>query len=245
VFRSIARTFLALTLVVAPAAAQDIDAIFAKYNAAADPQNKATTLPGIRTTAVFEIAAAGMRASLTSHQQRPNLVLTVVTIQGLGEMRQGHDGKTTWSSDPMSGPKILTGAEAATIADGADFAMLRRDRANYAAVEGAGEGSFDGETCQRVKLTYKSGRVTTECFSTTTGLIIETAGKQATAQGEIDTSTRLYDYKSVGGVMMPHRIVASMMGMQQVITISEATVGVQDPTLFDLPPAIKALRGNP
>jgi hypothetical protein len=245
VHRTIVRSLLALALVVAPVAAQDVDAIFARYNAATDPENKVASIPGMKATATFEVAAAGMRASMTIHQQRPNQSLVVVTIEGLGEMRQGHDGKTTWSSDPMGGPRILTGVEAASIADGADFAMMRRERSLFAAVEGAGEAEFDGEKCLRVKLTYKSGRVTTECFSTTTGLIIETAGKQATPQGEIDTSTRSYDYRPVGGVLMPHRIVASMMGMQQVITISDVTIGAQDPAVFELPPAIKALRGNP
>ena len=244
-FRSIARAFLTFGLVVAPAAAQDVDAIFAKHNAAADPGNKAASLPGIRATATFDVAAAGMSASMTIHQQRPNLRLTVITIPGVGEIRQGHDGKTTWSSDPMAGPRILTGEEAAVIVDEADFAMMRRERANYAAVEGAGEAEFDGEKCLRVKLTYKSGRVMTECFSTTTGLVIEMSGKVSTPQGEIDVSTRKYDYKAVGGVMISHRQVASMMGMQQAVTISEVTIGAQDPTLFELPPAIKALRGNP
>jgi hypothetical protein len=245
VFRSIARALPALALIVAPVVAQDVDAIFARYNRAVDPENKVASLAGIRVTAVFEVPAQGMRASMTIHQQRPNLMTSILNLQGVGEMRQGFDGRTAWASDPMQGPRILTGPEAAQIADGADFATMRRERALFAKVEGAGEAEFDGEKCSRIKLTWKSGRATTECFSVTSGLIIETGSNQATPQGEIQVSTRLHDYKPVGGVLMPHRVVASAMGASQVITISEASVGVQDAKLFELPPAIKALRGNP
>ena len=62
---------------------------------------------------------------------------------------------------------------------------------------------------------------------------------------ELQTSTRMYDYKAVGGIMMPHRVVMSMMGIQQVVTLVETAPGDQDAALFTLPPAIRALKGNP
>lgn len=244
-FRPIVRTLVTLLLLAMPVAAQDVDAIFSRYNAAIDPEGKVATFKGMKVRATFEIAAVGMRAEMTVHQAVPNQSLTIVTIPGMGEMRQGSDGTTVWSSDPMGGPRILTGTEAAPIADGANVDFMRRSRASFTSVEPAGEGEFDGEKCMRLKLVWKSGRTTTECYSTTSGLVIETAGKQVTPQGELDTSTRMYDYKPVGGILMPHRVVMSMMGIQQVVTLVEVTAGEQDPTLFALPPAIRALKGNP
>ncbi len=233
---------LSVLLPVSSLAAQDVDAIFERYNAAIDPGNRASAIQGMKLTGEFEMAAAGIKATMEVFQRRPRQVLTVIQIPGLGEMRQGSDGTTTWSSDPMGGPRILTGLEAAPIADGADFDAIRRTRSNFASVEAAGESEVEGEKCVRVQLTWKSGRKTTECFSVTSGLVIESSGTQQTPQGEIQTSTRISDYRDVGGVKMPHLMVTSMMGIQQVIRVTAIEHGEQDASRFELPAAIKALR---
>lgn len=241
-FRRLTPLATAFLLAATSLAAQDIDAIFDRYNKAVDPGNRAAALPGMKLSGEFEMAAAGIKATMEIFQRRPRQVLTVIQIPGLGEMRQGYDGTTTWSSDPMGGPRILTGLEAATITDGADLETIRRARANFAAVEPVGEAEIEGEKCVRVHLTWKSGRKTTECYSVTSGLVIESAGTQQTPQGEIQTSTRISDYRDVGGVMMPHLMVTSMMGIQQVIRITAIEPGEQDAARFELPAAIKALR---
>lgn len=240
--RRMTRSALLCTLLALPLGAQDIDAIFSRYNAAVDPDNRSATINGMKVTGSFEMAAAGIRAEMTIIQRRPKQILSIVRIEGIGEMRQGSDGTTTWSSDPMGGPRLLTGPEAATLTDGADFDTMRRARANYTAVEPAGTGEVNGEKCERVKLTWKSGRVTTECFSVATGLLVESTGAQATPQGEVQTTTHVSDYRDIGGVKMAHRIVTSFMGVQQVMTVATVQLGDQDPAQFDLPPAIKALK---
>jgi len=231
---------IAITSLTLPA--QSAQEILDRFSKAVDPAGKLTSLTGFRSEGTFEMPAAGMSATFVSMQRRPNQMAMSIMIGGLGEMKQGSDGSTVWSNDPMQGPRILTGAEAAAFLDGADFRAMARPAELFSAMERAGEAEVDGEKCLKVKLTWKSERVTTECFSVATGLLIETSGTQATPQGEVSTTGRITDYRSVGGVMMPHKIVNSMMGFQQILTITKAEAVEQDPALFELPPEIKALK---
>jgi hypothetical protein len=216
--------------------------ILSRYNKAIDPAGKLSTLEGVRTVGTMEMPAAGVSAQLEAAQRRPNQMIMTITLAGLGQIRQGFDGTTAWSSDPMGGPRILTEAETAQIKDGADFRSMGRDTALFASIESAGETQLDGEATDCVKLTWKTQRVTTECYSRTSGLLLESRSKNASPQGEIETVTRMYDYKPVAGVMMSHKMVNQMMGATQTITWTTIEAGPLDAKLFELPQEIKALK---
>lgn len=241
-FQQSVAALVAVAIAACTLQAQSPQEILDRYSKTVDPQGNIATIPGFRSEGTFEMAAAGINATFTSLQRRPNQMTMTIVIGGLGEMKQGSDGSTVWSSDPMQGPRILTGNEAAAFNDGADFRAMARPADLFSAMELAGEADIDGEKCLKVKLTWKSERITTECYSVKTGLLLETSGTQATPQGEVTTSGRLSDYRSIGGILMPHRVVNSMMGFQQVLTITKAEVLDQDPTLFELPAEIKALK---
>ena len=238
------RSFLALALLVAGNAltAQTPDEILARHAKAVDPEGKAAAIQGMRMTANFEIPQMGMSASMIAVQRRPNQTAVTVGLPGIGEMKQGFDGTTAWASDPMAGPRVLAGMEAAGMADGADFRALTRPAELFSAMELAGEGEVDGQKCLRVKHTWKSGRITTDCYSTSTWLILETQAKQVTAQGEMETVQRFSDFRPEGGIVMAHKAVMSMMGMQQIITTTSVEFGEQPAAAVEPPAEVKALK---
>lgn len=230
-------------LLVAPAAgAQTAAEVVARYGRVVDPDGRAAALVGVKSTGTFAMPAQGIQATIVSMQARPHRMSTVITVQGLGEMRQGFDGTTAWANDPLQGPRIMMAAEAAGVRDASDFRTITRDAALFSALELVGEADLDGERCLRVRHTWVSGRVTTDCYSVSSGLMIESQDVQESPQGKVAITVRLSDYRPVGGVLMPHRMVSQMMGATQVVTLTEVTAGPLEPALFDLPPAIKALR---
>lgn len=237
-----ALSFVALLAGAAGAQSRSPEEILSRYSKTVDPDGKIATIEGLRTVSTMEIPQAGMNATISGVQRRPNQIVMIITVPGLGEMKQGFDGTTAWASDPMSGPRLMTDAEAKQIQDGADFRFMGRSPDHFAKIEAAGEAQVDGEAADCVKLTWKSERVTTECFSRASGLMIEMRTKAVTPQGEVETVSRMYDYKAVGGVLMPHRIENQMMGMTQKILITEVEAGPVDAKLFELPPEIKALK---
>jgi len=215
--------------------------ILARFTKAIDPNGKIATIEGMRSTITMEIPAAGMSATINAAQRRPNQMAMTIVIPGLGEMRQGFDGTTAWASDPMQGPRLITGPEASALIDGADFKSMARTPDLFSSIDAAGAGVVNGEQTSCLKLTWKSGRETTECFSTASGLLLETRAKQMSQMGEIEAVSRLSDYRRVNGIMVPHKITQEAMGMQQVMTTTSVEFGPQDAALFELPPEIKAL----
>lgn len=237
--------FLLLALLLAGAqtvAAQTPDAILARFAKAVDPEGKLATMPGMRSEATMEMPAAGIKASVVAVQRRPNQTAITIDIPGLGQMRQGFDGTIAWATDPMQGPRIMTGSEASSMSDGADFRAMTRPADLFTSSVLVGEVEIDGEKCVRLKHTWKSGRETTDCYSVASGLIIETLAKQSSPQGELETSQRLSDYRSVGGVMMPFKAVVSVMGMQQIVTTLSVSVSEQDVSLVAAPAEVQALK---
>lgn len=243
--RAIRSTLSAAVLVAVSSAllaAQSPAEILTRYTKTIDPQGKIASIQGMKSTITMDIPAAGMSATITAVQRRPNQMAMTIDIPGLGEMRQGYDGSTAWSSDPMQGPRLVTGAEASALADGADMSAMARNPDQFTAIEAAGEADIDGDKANCLKLTWKSGRVTTECYSSTSGLLVESRQTQQSQMGEVEAVSRLSDYRAVNGIMVPHKITQSAMGMQQVMTTTSVEFGPQDAKLFELPPEIKALK---
>jgi hypothetical protein len=240
------RTFLTALAVVAVAApslaAQSPTDILARYNKAIDPQGALASVQGMKSTVSMEAPAMGMSMTINSVAARPNLVLVETDVPGLGIIRQGYDGSTAWSTDPMQGPRILTGVEAAAIVENSSLSSMLRSPDLFSAMEPAGSFDAAGDATTCVKFTWKSGRTTTDCFSNATGLLARTLTTQATQMGEVEVEMFIKDYRSVAGLMIPHRVESNMMGMAMTITTTSMEFGPQPAALFELPAEIKALK---
>ncbi len=239
------RSLSAFTLVAVAGsslAAQSPAEILARFTKAVDPSGKLASIEGMKSSVTMEIPAAGISATITAVQRRPNQMSVTIEIPGLGQMRQGFDGTTAWSSDPMQGPRLITGAEASALQDGASFEAMARTPSQFSAMEAAGDVEVDGDKATCLRLTWKSGRITTECFSNASGLLVETRMTQQSQMGEVEAISRPTDYRDVGGIRVPHKVTQSAMGMQQVLTTTSVEFGPQAASLFELPPEIKALK---
>jgi len=240
------RTSLLCTIILAAATpsigAQSPTELLARHSKLTDPTGALAMVEGMRTQMTMEIASAGIMASITLAQRKPDQMVMTVDIPSVGMMRTGYDGATAWSADPMQGPRILTGAEAAAISDVASLRALLRTPDQFTTIEAAGDITVDGGAGKCVKLTWKSARVTTECFSVASGLMTESRQKQQSPMGEVEAVTHYTDYRMVGGLMLPHRMTQSAMGTQQVMTIVSVEMGALDAKLFDTPAEIAALK---
>ncbi len=232
-----------LALAAAPLTAQpSVEAILARHAKAVDPEGKLASIEGMKMTATMEMPAMGMKASLVGIQRRPNQSFVTITLPGLGEMKQGYDGAVAWASDPMQGPRLMGGLEAATMLDGADMDAFTRPARLFASSEVVGEGEVDGEKCVKVKHTWKSSRVTTDCYSLTTGHVIESVGKQASPQGELEAVTRFSDFRADNGIVTARKAVVNVMGMQQILTTEAVEFGPQPQGAIEPPAEVKALK---
>jgi hypothetical protein len=233
---------LPLFAIALPAQAQlpDAKALVAKYDAAIGGE-AFMKLKSVHETGTFELPAMGVSATIDVMRAAPNKNLVHVSIPGMGEVVRGFDGTVGYSMNPMQGNALMTEKELAPAAEEAQFGATLRLPEFVTSMETVEKTSMGGQDCYKVKLVWKSGRTTFDCYAVDTGLLAGTIATQETPQGPVDVTTTLADYKPFGGIKVATKMSQSAMGQDQVITISNVEFDKVDDAAFALPDAIKAL----
>lgn len=219
-----------------PPARQLID----KYIAAVGGKPAILAHKSQRVKGTFEVPAQGMTGEYELLAARPNLMSMKMNIPGVGEITSGYDGTVAWSNNPMQGPRVMTGKELDALKESGPDAELR-DPSVLASAETVEKTTMAGQSCYKVKLVWKSGRTTFDCYNVDNGLLVAQSASQESPMGTIEVQTTLSDYKDFGGVKRAATRMQEMMGMQQIMTIKSIEYDVVPSTAFELPKEIKAL----
>lgn len=215
--------------------------LIAKFVTATNATSVMAKHQSVRTKGRFEVPAAGMSGDLEISQARPNKTVMRINISAIGQIEQGFDGTTAWSVNPMQGPRVLTGRELDAVREEASFGASSRQGPNVASAETIEKTEMNGEPCYKVKVVWKSGRETFDCYSVASGLLIASMGKQESPMGTIDVTNLISDYKDFGGQKVATRLTQQVMGNEQVLIITTVDYDAADPASFEMPAAIKAL----
>jgi hypothetical protein len=230
----------ALTAQLPPAAE-----LTARYADAIGGRDAYLAVRSTRSRGEFQMPAAGLAGELVSYAALPGRMLMVITIPGVGEIRNGFDGTTAWSIDPFQGARIAEGRELEQMRMQGDPHVGLRDASRFAEMETIGEAEVDGRACYRVRLVLKdSGDEMTDCYDRETGLLLATTMQIESPMGAVETTMRFDDYRQFGPLKMAARMTQEMMGMQQIITISEIEYDGVDVSVFELPAEIRTLKGG-
>lgn len=195
-----------------------------------------------RTTATFDLPAMGMSAKMESAQMfSPAMSVSKVDFPGMGEMRQGFDGTTAWSINPMQGPSVLPKEMSDAQKEDTDPDNYSRTSPAIVSSETVEKTKLNDQDCFKVKHTWKSGRVSHDCFSVADGLIVWSQTKTPTMMGEIEVVTTFGAYKDFGGVKRASTTTVEQGGQQFIITLQGWEWDTVDAKEFALPPEIKAL----
>lgn len=195
-----------------------------------------------RMKATMEVPAAGMRANIEAMNIFASKMYMMKTeIPGMGELQAGFDGTTAWSKDPMSGARLLAGAEGETAAEEADPEAALRVSANIVSSETVEKTNMNNADCYKVKHTWKSGRVTHDCFGVSDGLIVASIVKQTSQMGELEVTQLLSEYKDFGGVKRATVTTVQMMGQEIKTTVTAWEWDTVKPEEMEPPADIKAL----
>jgi len=200
-----------------------------------------TAAKSVLTKGGMSMPAAGINATFLLTQVAPNQMSMVTEIPGMGKIEAGFDGTTAWSMDPMQGARLLTGKELDQIRDESDRRAAIRSPEMFSAVQTVADTTMNSERCYLVKLTWKSGRETHDCYSAATGLMVASKSVQKTAMGDIPVVTMFSEYKKFGDVTVATKTVQEAMGQQQVLTISSVELGNGAGVTVTPPAAVQAL----
>lgn len=195
----------------------------------------------ITTRGGLQMPMAGFTATYEMVQLAPNKMQMVTTIPGVGSIQVGYDGTMAWSVDPMQGPRLLAGKELDEIREEADPRAMARVPELFASLQTVADTTMGGQQCYLVKLTWKSGRETYDCYNASSGLMVGSKSIQQTPMGAIPVSVEYSDYKKFGDFTVPTKSVHSMMGQQQVHTVTAVEVGTGAGVAISAPAEVKAL----
>lgn len=215
--------------------------LIAKFVAATNAPTVLAKHTSIRTKGRFELPSQGITGDLEIAQARPNKTIMRINLGGVGQVEQGFDGTNGWNVNPMTGPRLLAGKELDAMREESDFGTSARQGPNVVSAETVEKTEMNGEACYKVKLVWKSGRESFDCYSVASGLLVASVSKQESPMGTVEVTNLISDYKDFGGQKVATRLTQQVMGQEQVMTINTVEYDAADPAMFEMPAAIKAL----
>ena len=183
-----------------------------------------------------------MEGTIEMQMMIPGKIRVKLEVPNVFTEENGSDGKTAWSKNTMMGPRVLSDNEKEQLLEEASFEKIYNPEKFYKAMEVVGMDELDGEKCYKLKVTKQSGLESTEFYSMKTGMHVRTEGKVPTQMGEVEMGANFSEIKEAGGIMMPHKIVREISGMNVVVEYDKIEVNPTiDPSVFALPEEVQEL----
>lgn len=220
--------------------------IIAKHVEATGGADKYRQLKSMRAEGTISIPQAGISGTIKVVQKLPDKILTITTMSGLGETRQGTDGKIAWENSTIMGPRVLEGEEAEQMIEEADLARVLEPEKHYKEMKCTGVEEIDGEKYYVVELVKNNGRKQVEYYSVDSGLLVRSDITAVTNMGDMKVETTVSDYRDVDGIKTPFKVVQKLPnGITAEIAFSkiEYNVDLAD-DLFAVPEEIREMAGG-
>jgi hypothetical protein len=189
----------------------------------------------------WEMASAGQGGDFELLRAKPNKQLLRVKMGDQGQIVNGYDGKVGWMLNPFTGPMLLEGKMLDQASEEAEFYNVLHEEKNFKSMETTGVSQFDGKEAIELKLVTKSGREIREFYDAKTSLLIGTKAVHESPQGPNEVTVAYTDYKKMGEILQPTRLLVKGEGFEQVLTISSIDYDSVPDKEFDLPDEIKSL----
>jgi hypothetical protein len=202
-------------------------------------------------TGKYEVPSSGLAGDMEIFTAaNPDRAFQRVTIPGVGEILQGYDGERGWSINPVTGPMLQQGKELEQAKFDADFYSEVRDAKNYKSITTVAKTTCPGtrekpspepRSCYKVSLVHPDGTEDFDFYDTETNLRVASVQTRESPMGPIASTNVSGDYKKFGNLLQPTSLVATVMGVDQKITVSAIEYDAVPASAFDPPASIKAL----
>ena len=202
-----------------------------------------------------------MRIPMTIYAAPPNSLFSVMDIPGQGEVRRGVFGDVVWESSPMSGDSVKKDKERDQMLRVAVFERLVHWQKSWTDAKCTGLETIEEAEYYVVALSPRTfpqpGTKQEEVseaaakdeikpdllyFARETGLLERMKTSTETPGGVIPVEMKLQSYIRVDGVLIAHRTIQKMMGMELVTEIRSIEHNVELPAdCFALPKGVQRI----
>lgn len=192
-------------------------------------------------TGEMAMPAVGISGSLMVATRYPIEQVVVVDLPGMGEMRTGVSPELAWSVDPFMGPRLIEGEEFKSLLDNTLPGALMRDPEYVKSATTVGRAEFAGQSCFQVKIEWHSGRESHDCYAEDSGLLIAMQSVETSPMGTMEIVSVMEEFREFDGFMIPTVLRQTIMGMEQIMTVTDIRFETPDAALFELPAPIQTL----
>lgn len=186
-----------------PTAAKILDAyVDAIGGRKAIEKHKSMTMSG-----TLDVVSLGLKGTVDIVSKEPNKISVTTTVDGLGTTRQAFDGKSGWTSDPISGLRDMDAREIALV-ERSLFSADVRWREVWKSAELVETKRLNERTVHVVRLVpfSEASAPTTNYYDAENGLLLRTEMVIETAAATMPVTTDFTDYRKVGGVLIAMRM---------------------------------------
>jgi hypothetical protein len=185
--------------------------------------------------------SAGVTGAIEIYGAKPNRSLLKISIGGVGEVKEGFDGRYGWNLSPITGPMLLEGKQLEEKRFDAEFHGELQPDARYASMTTLEQTEFEGRQCYKLRLERKIGGQDIEFYDVETGLKAGSITTRETQMGTVTGTTVETEYRKFGNLLHPTTLRSKIGGLEQVVTITTVEYDNVPLSVFELPMEIKAL----
>ena len=201
----LATWMLCLGLIAAPATAQSVEEVLARY---AEARGGTERLESVRSLSAHGTAVmgVGMEAAFRYEWKHPNKFRFELTQQGMTEV-SAYDGTTAWQIRPPGEPGLMSDFDFAMLNDAMDYpnSPLVSPEAKGHRVTLVGKEEIEGTEAYKLEVIKKDGSVEYSYLDAEYFVEILQIERYPMPDGStMELEVTWGDYKEVAGVLLPH-----------------------------------------
>lgn len=230
----------------APAELTTADAVMEGSLAAQGGRDRMSKITSLRTTGTLRVLQMGLTGTVTTQSAPPRNSITTMDLPGFGKVTQGIKDDVAWEMSPMTGNRLISGAERDQLLREATFNADLVWKTLYPKAELAGSMDFHGTPAYKVVLTATDGSSQTRYFAKDTLLMIGLQMVADSQMGKMPIEIAFSDYRDIGGIKVPYKMLRRE-GPQTVELVIDAVEhdAPIPPGAFDIPAEIAKLQPAP
>ena len=174
----------------------------------------------------IELSPMGIKGTVETFSRSDDRALTKLSIDGIGDIFEGFDGKTAWSVNPVQGNRVKSGTELAQAKRNSTFRRELNLDKMYDGLKVRGIEKV-GERDTYVVVASSAGLPDDILyFDTETGLLMRSDSIVVTPEGNQAMSSFYDDYREVEGIKSAFKVRAKTPAFEINTAVSEVKYGV-------------------
>lgn len=198
------------------------ESVIARYARAVGGRAALTGRPSLRIKT--SVAIEGMPGSYdtSSIQATPDFYRAATKLADGSVLEAGFWNDVAWANDALRGARILSGAERDEVHDEAAVLGIIRDASTVRSVTSLNRSTYAGVACTVVRIEWRSGRVTRDCYSDDTGLLVASIRPAANGSAQ-DLVSTYAAYRDFSGILLPAETRTVIGGRTMLTLITSVT----------------------